>query len=85
MKLQEMNPDAPRPIHQIAMDISLKWDKVYFGAVPYLQAMHSIQNIDDMYGLDKARSVVVYFLSNATTFRGEDARRLKAELRDILK
>ena len=85
MKLQEMNPDAPRPIHQIAMDISLKWDNPYFAAVPYLQAMHCIQNIDDMYGLDKARSVVVYFLSNATTFRGEDARRLKAELKDILK
>ena len=85
MKLQEMNPDAPRPIHTIADDISRHWDNPYFGAVPYLRAMHCIQNIDDMYGLDSARSVVLYFLSNATTFRGEDARRLKAELRDMLK
>jgi hypothetical protein len=38
-----------------------------------------------MYGQDSALSIIAYFLSNATTWRGDDARRLKAELREILK
>lgn len=29
------------------------------------------------------RSIVLYFLSNATTWRGDDARRIKAELKKL--
>ena len=34
-----------------------------------------------MYFYDSMASVVAYFLSNATGWRGDDARRLKAELK----
>ena len=34
---------------------------------------------------DDGGSIVLYFLSNATTWRGEDARRIKAELKSLLK
>lgn len=74
-----------RPLYVIAADIRRHWPKVYFGAVPYLSAMLNLSNITDRYGLDSADSIVRYFLSNATTWRGEDARRIKAELKALLK
>lgn len=76
---------SPRPIHVIAREISNNWPKPYFGAVPYLRAMRSLDKITDTYGADSGESVVLYFLSNAATWRGEKARELKAELKDILK
>jgi len=74
-----------RPIYEIAREIAHDWKRVYFGAVPYLQAMRELTSISDMYGADDARSVVLYFLSNATTWRGDVARRIKKELNDMLK
>lgn len=73
----------PRPIYMIAAEIQRVWAKPYFGAVPYIEAMLSIRTIGDQYGADSARSIVAYFLSNATTWRGEDARRIKAELKAL--
>lgn len=76
---------SPRPIHVIADEIAVLWRKPYFGAVPYLNAMRGIATVDDMYGADEADSIVRYFLSNASGWRGEDARRIKAELRAMIK
>jgi hypothetical protein len=47
--------------------------------------MKEIHNIADWYYYDTADSVVRYFLSNAANWRGENARRVKAELKDIIK
>jgi hypothetical protein len=74
-----------RPIREIAREIKQKWAKPYFGAVPYLDAMLTVSTKEDMYYLDSAESLVLYFLGNANTFRGEDARRLKEELKKHLK
>jgi len=76
---------SPRPIHVIARDIRNNWPKPYFGAVPYLDAMRSLDQITDKYGEDSGESIVLYFLSNAATWRGPKARELKAELKAILK
>lgn len=70
-----------RPIHTIAYEISNDWQKPYFGAVPYLEAMYSLRTIDDEYGADSAKSIVLYFLSNAQQWKGDVARRVKAELK----
>lgn len=72
-----------RSLSVIAHEISRTWTKPYFGAVPYLQALKSLEYIEDNYGADSAKSIVLYFLSNATTWRGGDARRIKAELKAI--
>ena len=72
-----------RPIYLIAEEIMQDWRKPYFGAVPYLNAMLELDSIDDSYYFDSGRSVVLYFLSNANTWRGETARRVKAELRSM--
>jgi hypothetical protein len=74
----------PRTLAAIARDIRKTWAKPYFGAVPYLDAMLTLGAIGDKYGLDDARSIVQYFLANANTWRGEDARRIKAELKSIM-
>lgn len=73
-----------RPLHVIAKEIEQDWgDKMYFGARPYVRAMKSLDKISDMYGADDAQSVVCYFLSNAATWRGETAKRVKAELKKM--
>ena len=59
--------------------------KIYFGAKPYLSAMLSLDKITDKYMFDDADSIVRYFLANATTWRGEVARRIKKELNSMLK
>ena len=73
-----------RSINAIAKDISADWNKVYFGAVPYLEAMHQLNSIDDNYYYDSGKSVVRYFLANASTWRGDKARTIKAELKAML-
>jgi hypothetical protein len=74
-----------RPIYEIAREIRADWLKPYFGAVPYLIAMETLTSLTDNYGCDSARSVLAYFLSNATTWRGETARKIKLELKAMLK
>ena len=74
-----------RPLYEIAREIRKAWTKVSPYAEPYLEAMESLNSIDDNYYLDSGKSVVLYFLSNANTWRGEDARRIKAELKEMLK
>jgi hypothetical protein len=73
-----------RAINVIARDIQKVWgSKLYFGARPYLCAMLSLRDINDSYGMDSAKSIIVYFLANASTFRGPEAKGLKLELKKI--
>ena len=73
-----------RSLSTIAREIRSDWKKPYFGAVPYLDAMLSLDSIDDEYYYDGAETIVIYFLSNAATYRGETAKRIKLELKSIL-
>ena len=74
-----------RAIKDISKEIRSDWKKPYFGAVPYLEAMETLNSIEDNYYMDSAKSIVLYFLANATTWRGETARRIKAELKSMCK
>lgn len=75
-----------RPIHLIAREIERDWgSKIYFGAKPYLEAMRALTKISDPFYADSGSSVVAYFLSNATTWRGDKAREIKKELNQMLK
>lgn len=73
-----------RSLATIAREIAADWKNVYFGAVPYLQAMRSLDTVRDNYGYDSAESIVLYFLSNAKTWKGDTAKRIKAELKAML-
>jgi len=70
-----------RPLYEIAREIKQDWTKVYFGAVPYLDAMSTLDSIEDNYIMDSGKSIVLYFLSNAGMWRGEVARTIKKELK----
>ena len=74
-----------RTISEIAREIKSDWNKVYFGAAPYLNAMQELETIDDNYGMDSADSIIRYFLCNAKTWKGETAKRVKAELNNLIK
>lgn len=74
-----------RSLETIAREIRQDWKNPFFGAKPYLDAMRSMGSIKDAYGCDSGRSIVLYFLSNASTWRGDKAREIKAELNKMLK
>lgn len=80
-----MTATTVRPLYEIAREINTDWRPMYFGARPYADAMGSLNKISDVYGCDSAKSIVLYFLSNASTWRGETARRIKKELKEMCK
>ena len=57
--------------------------RIYAGA--YLEPMTTLDTVHDTYGMDSGRSMVAYALSNLSAWRGDDARRIKAELKEHLK
>ena len=73
-----------RPIYEIARDIKNEWRNVFYGAVPYLDAMLELTDSSSKYGADDAKGILLYFLSNAGTFRGGNAATLKTELKSYL-
>lgn len=74
-----------RSLQTIANEIWTDWEKINYGAEPYLNAMATMQSVQDDYGYDSGKSIVLYFLANATTWRGETARRVKKELNALVK
>ena len=74
-----------RTLSQIASEVRKDWQKVNFAAKPYLDAMSSLNGINDNYYFDSGKSVVLYFLSNASSWRGEKAKEIKAELKAMCK
>ena len=79
------NKKQTRSLSEIAFEIRKDWKPVYFGAVPYLDAMSTLDSIEDNYIMESGKSIVAYFLSNAGTWRGEKAREIKKELNAMLK
>lgn len=75
----------PRPIYEIAADIEKEWGKVNYAAKPYLDAMFELETIEDNYYADSGKTIVLYFLSNASQFKGEKAKLLKEELKKLVK
>jgi hypothetical protein len=74
-----------RGISAIAYEIQRDWKQVNYAAKPYLQAMYSLDSINDKYGMDSGRGVVARFLSNASQWKGDTAKRIKDELKKMLK
>lgn len=77
------------PLHEIAAMIRKDWSQqgkgVNFAARPYLDAMMSMASHRDNYGADTGRTVLAYFLSNAASYKGEQAKAIKAELKRRLR
>ena len=75
-------------IRDLAAVISEDWNSkgkgVNYAAQPYLDAMSTLTSISDNYMFDSGDSVVRYFLSNASSWRGDVAKAVKAELKSRL-
>lgn len=82
-----MKANVPvRSIEVIANEIRRDWGvKTNYAARPYLQAMYGLNSISDNYGCDSAKSIIAYFLCNASTWRGPKAKEIKAELNRMIK
>jgi hypothetical protein len=72
-------------VSEIAHAIAKDWNNVSPYALDYLNAMKDIQDINGSYYADSAKSVVMYFLANASSYRGDNARAYKALLKDMVK
>jgi hypothetical protein len=72
-----------RPIYEIAKDIRNDWKSVNYAAKPYLEAMMELDKITDDYGADSAKSIIAYFLNNASSWRGPKAKEIKQELKKL--
>lgn len=78
-----VRPVQNRFLWEIAEEIKSDWTKPYFGAVPYIDALSTLNWANDSYGCESARTQIIYFLSNASTWRGEVAQRVKKELKAL--
>ena len=76
---------ATRSISEIASEIRKTWKNVNYAAKPYLDEMRWMGTIEDNVMFDSGRDIVLRFLGNAATWRGDDAKRIKAELKAMLK
>lgn len=76
---------CPRSLSEIAREIRKEWPNVNYAARPYLDAMRELSSVTESYGADNGKTIVLYFLANAGTWRGEAAKRIKAELRQMTK
>lgn len=83
-----------RPLNQIAASILVNWGPTarspkaapyQLYCLPYVDAMLNLRRISDYYGLDDAEDIILRFLSNAASWRGDFARSIKAELNTHLK
>jgi hypothetical protein len=47
--------------------------------------MAQMDSVNQDYGWDSGKSIVLYFLGNASSWRGEKAKQIKAELKAMCK
>lgn len=73
-----------RSLNVIASEIRNDWKSVNYGAKPYLDAMGCLTNVSDNFGMDTGKSIVLYFLSNASSWKGDKAREIKKELKKMV-
>jgi len=72
-------------VSEIAHAIAKDWTNISPYAADYLNAMKEIRSVEDNYYADSAKSVILYFLANAGSYRGDNARSYKALLKAMVK
>lgn len=61
------------------------WRNKFAYAVPYIDALRTLDSVNDNYGWDSGKSLVLYLLANLGTYRGEKAKEIKAILKAMTK
>ena len=72
-----------RPLNVIAFEIERECSgkSWYAPAEAYVTPLQSLTSITDHYFADDGKSIVAYAISNLTSWRGETAKAVKAELK----
>jgi hypothetical protein len=79
---------SKKSLSEIAAIIAKDWQAqggIYFGARPYLDAMFSLNTIEDKFYQDDGRSIVAYLLCNSQNWKGQVAREIKKYLKNLIK
>ena len=80
-----------KPLNQLAAEILVDWKQststgsYRIFAKPYVEAMLTMHNCEDYYGMEYGDMIVARALNALHQWRGETARRVKAELNEHLK
>ena len=61
------------------------WKNPNYAAKPYLDAMSLMTTVEKGYMADDGKGIILYFLSNAASWRGDVSRRVKTELKAMCK
>ena len=77
-KLYELGSVIESEARKDARNGKGKW---YVYAKPYVEALQSLESVNDNYYADSGRSVVAYALANLGSWRGDVAKQVKAELK----
>lgn len=83
----------PRPVNKIAAeidtllrDIEFKHNPLWVRKCrPYVAAMLQLRSFKEYYGIDAGSDIGMRFLQSASPWRGDDARRIKDEIRNQVK
>lgn len=84
---KDVLPTTVRPLHVIGMELLGHLRKLpeshmgYWAGIPYSRPLIYLQDTNDVYGADSADSIIRYALGNLSSWRGEDAKRIRAELK----
>lgn len=74
-----------RALNAIAAEIQRDWGTRMNGAAaPYVEGLSELRTPRDRWGVESGADAVQGFLNNAQTWRGPVARRIKAELKEML-
>jgi len=80
-----------KPLNQLAAAILTDWkdnpSSAFYriSAKPYVEAMLTMHNCEDYYGMEYGDMIVARALNALHQWRGETARKVKAELNEHLK
>jgi hypothetical protein len=74
-----------RSLATIAQEINELWSKQHYGAIMPIIAMENMVTTRDHYRSISGKDAIQLFLANASSWRGDDAKRIKAELKHMLK
>lgn len=86
-KTPKVPTEPVRPLYEIAGELLPmlralpKTNMAKWAGIPYSEPMLHMTSTADEFGADSGRSIVAYALGNLQSWRGDDARRIKAELK----
>jgi hypothetical protein len=74
-----------RPLYEVAREIRKDWVNMPNYAMAHFEAFENANSINEMFFMDSVKSEVLYFLGSTQTWKGETAKRIKLELKAMVK